>query len=477
MPMIRGMQQDALADSLARAADVRAASQAAVDHLARPQLRPSVYLERGGRLRCQALDGYRQLLDGLPPWTGVIGRTYATGEPIVVRDVPADPHYLQVTDGIVAEACFPISYGDRTVGAVNVEASRPLTDADIVVVEATAAALSARIEALGGPAPESASQRLVRHAIVLATQFDTAGIERAVVAAAVDITPLTSAMLLSRSSEREPFTPCRAHGPLERVLSTTPRAALDAVTALVASDCSAYTVSGVGAAGENAGVAALRERGAGSLAVLPAGPDRVLLVAGESAVGLSTEHCELLELLAAQASACLRTAASVSALRTQAATDALTGLGHHATFHAELVEARESGDIGVLVVDIDAFKAYNDAHGHLEGDRALRETAEALAGALRSGDALYRIGGDEFAALLPGVDGAGAVTVAQRLHEAVRASEIDLSVSVGAAAAGPGEGEVSVLARADRALYAVKARGRDGVALDEDVVGAPATPG
>jgi len=69
------MRSDALADSLARAGDVRAASAAAVTHLEGVQLRPSVYLERGGRLRCQALHGYRQLLDGLPPWAEALTPT------------------------------------------------------------------------------------------------------------------------------------------------------------------------------------------------------------------------------------------------------------------------------------------------------------------------------------------------------------------------------------------------------------------
>lgn len=470
------MRSDALASSLARTADVRAASWVAVEHLATAQLRPSVYLERGGRLRCQALLGYRQLLDGLPPWAGVIGRTYATGEAIVVPDVRLNADYLEITEGVVAEACFPIPCSGRTVGAVNLEASCVLTDVDVERLAVTAAALGARIEELGGPAPESASQRLVRHAIALATQYDASGIERAVLAAAVDITPLTSAMLLCRTHDRDAFTPSRAHGPLEAVLTATPADVLDAVAAMVSTGCSAYTVTG-SHAGENSGVAALRAVGATSLAVLPAGPDRILLVAGETADGLSTEHCELLELLAAQASACLRTAASVSALRAQAATDALTGLGHHATFHAELAEARESGDVGVLVVDIDGFKAFNDTRGHPEGDRALRATADTLAAALRLGDALYRIGGDEFAALLPGVDGPTALEVADRLHRAVASSAIGLSVSVGAAAALPGEDEAGVLARADRALYVVKKGGRDGIALDERAFERPTTAG
>ncbi len=472
------MQLDDLASSLARTADVRAASWAAVEHLAEPDVRPSVYIERGGRLRCQALLGYRHLLDGLPPWAGVIGCTYASGTPSVLRDVRSDPKYMQAADGVVAEACFPLTCGPRTVGAINLEASRPLTDGEIDELEATAAALGARIEALGGPEPESASQRLVRHAIALATQYDTAAIERAVVAAAVDITPLSSAMLLCRTGEGGAYVPSRIHGPLEAVFARTSAEVIDALAAFASAGCSAYTVSRPEAgAAQSVGIEALRTAGATSMAVLPAGPDRILVVAGETSAGLSTENCELLELLAAQASACLRTAASVSALRTQAATDALTGLGHHASFHNELAEARQAGDLGVLVIDVDAFKEYNDDHGHPGGDAALCAIADTLSAALRRGDALFRIGGDEFAAVLPGVDGAHALEVAQRLHDAVAGSVAGLSVSIGAAAAGSAEGEASVLARADRALYAVKARGRDGVWLDEDLEVEPVAVG
>ncbi len=461
------MRVDSLAIALARTADVRGAAWAAVEHLEAPDLCPSVYIERGGRLRCQALSGYRQLLDGMPPWAGLIGRAYATGEAQVVLDVREDPNYLAAADGVISEACFPIVCAERTVGALNLEATRPLTPAEVERLGEAATALGARMHALGGPPPESASQRLVRHAIALATQFDAAAIERAVVAAAVDVTPLSSAMLLRRHAEGEPLTSVQAYGPLGPALTAIPPVAVAALAELTSAGCSVYTVAGVRpGVGEGPGTAALRSAGATSMAVLPAGPGRILVVADPSSVGLTTEHCELLELLAAQASVCLRTAASVRALREQAATDPLTGLGHHATFHTELAEARASGDVGVLVIDVDSFKAYNDRHGHPAGDRALRATADALADALRRGDALFRIGGDEFAALLPGVDAPTALEVARRLHAAVEAAGSGLAVSLGAAAARPGEDADGVLARADRALYSVKRGGRNGVALD-----------
>src|SRR4051812_50185341 len=87
-------------------------------------------------------------------------------------------------------------------------------------------------------------------------------------------------------------------------------------------------------------------------------------------------------------------------LRAQAATDPLTGLGHHATFHATLAHAHRRPSTAVVLMDLDGFKGLNDTFGHQHGDSVLRGVAAALTGALRRGDTLFRIGGDEFAALL-----------------------------------------------------------------------------
>lgn len=454
----------ALARALAGADDVRAASWAAVAFLAGPELWPSVYIERGGRLRCQALLGYGQLLDGLPPGTGVIGRTYATGRSNVIRDVRAHADYLPAVDGVVGEACFPVMCGPRVVGAVNLEGSQPLGDDEIEALGVTARALGGRIEALGGPEPESSSQRLLRHANALAAEHDIAAIEPLVLAAAIDATPLSSALLLRRASRGVPFSASCAQGPLAPTLLRMPVDAIVSLAAIVTEGCSVYTIPGAGVpARTSRGIAALGVAGATSMA-LPVGDLRILVVAGEAGVRPSTEHCELLELLAAQASTSLRTAASVTTLRAQAAADPLTGLGHHATFYAELARARRAGRFGVLVIDVDAFKEYNDRHGHPAGDRILLSITEALKGALRLRDGLFRIGGDEFAALLAGVDDTLAVSIADRLRRAVSVGTA-LSVSIGAAVAEVDEDELGVFARADRALYSVKERGGDGVAL------------
>ena len=467
--MMGGMPGDRLQRALAEAADLRSASRAVVEHLAATDLRPSVYVERGGRLRCQALLGYRHLLDGFPPWTGVVGRTFATGTATILQDVRENGSYLQAHEGTVGEACIPVSAGGRTVGIVNLEAPRAISDLEVASVRHAAQLLGAWIATAGGLPPESASARLVRHSIALAGEHDLPAVSRALLAAAVDITPLTSAMLLGRRRpEDEDFSFEAARGPLASVLEHAPPASIAALRTMTRDGCSAYTIAeATEGAAIDPDVEALRRAGAVSLAVLPIGQDRILAVASHKETALDTEHIELLELLAAQASACLRTAGSVTRLRTQAATDSLTGLGHHGTFHIHLAEACADGPVGVIMIDIDDFKAYNDLHGHPEGDRVLCETVAALSQGLRTGDSLYRLGGDEFAALLPGVGSESALEIAGRLHGCVAVSEAALTVSIGAAASAPGETTASLIRRADRALYSVKNDGRDGVALAE----------
>jgi diguanylate cyclase (GGDEF)-like protein len=183
---------------------------------------------------------------------------------------------------------------------------------------------------------------------------------------------------------------------------------------------------------------------------------------------LPVDDLDLLELLAAHAATCLRSADVVRSLRERAATDPLTGLGHHATFHDQLAHVHRRPSTAVILVDVDGFKRLNDIFGHQHGDRVLREIAAALGGALRRGDTLFRIGGDEFAALLAVSDPDEALEAGARLRAAVTDANLGVTVSIGVAVPHEGESDAALLARADSALYRVKRAGRDGVALADD---------
>lgn len=129
--------------------------------------------------------------------------------------------------------------------------------------------------------------------------------------------------------------------------------------------------------------------------------------------------------------------------------------------------------LAVLMADIDHFKSINDTYGHAAGDEALRVVSRTLAAALREGDSVGRLGGEEFLVLLPMLEGDGAQAAAERLRgqvEQVRATfeghEIPLTVSIGVGCRRQGDSLDSLLARADAALYAAKGAGRNRVAME-----------
>lgn len=164
------------------------------------------------------------------------------------------------------------------------------------------------------------------------------------------------------------------------------------------------------------------------------------------------------------------------ALRRSVSCDHLTGLANRRAFFdraaRELQRCTRSGQpLSLVLVDADHFKSINDAHGHAAGDAVLRHLAAGLSACFRGGDLLARLGGEEFVALLPGATADDAASVAQRLcrHLATQTVTVDgraigCTVSAGIAEAGPGASDLdALLARADAAMYAAKAEGRNRV--------------
>jgi diguanylate cyclase (GGDEF)-like protein len=158
-----------------------------------------------------------------------------------------------------------------------------------------------------------------------------------------------------------------------------------------------------------------------------------------------------------------------------ATTDFLTGLLNRRAFFersesARMLALRMRKPIALLMLDIDHFKQLNDRYGHATGDEALVVFAQSARAALRDHDIMGRLGGEEFALALPGTGLAGAVQVAERLRESVKAAQVNTSgachsmtVSVGVVLVDPNETLTAALARADHALYAAKSAGRDRV--------------
>ncbi|MGA2017830.1 MAG: diguanylate cyclase [Opitutaceae bacterium] len=168
---------------------------------------------------------------------------------------------------------------------------------------------------------------------------------------------------------------------------------------------------------------------------------------------------------------------TLEALRRLATRDELTGLLNRREFDRILAEEEERAHrfghpVGLVVIDIDWFKAVNDTYGHPAGDVVLEEVARRIAGTVRNVDRVARIGGEEFAMILVQTDGTSSLDVAGRAIAAVAAGkialgdgrEIGVTASAGVASL-PADAKTAdeLFAVADRALYAAKARGRDRV--------------
>jgi diguanylate cyclase len=154
-------------------------------------------------------------------------------------------------------------------------------------------------------------------------------------------------------------------------------------------------------------------------------------------------------------------------------TDALTGLPNRREFNNRLEERmsawnRRREPFSLLLLDVDHFKKLNDAHGHLAGDQVLAAMGRALRASIRREDAVARYGGEEFAILLPGTTLEQTITVSENVREAVSrltvnhsGKRLTVTASGGIAAIRADESGDSLIQRADAALYAAKAAGRN----------------
>ena len=166
-------------------------------------------------------------------------------------------------------------------------------------------------------------------------------------------------------------------------------------------------------------------------------------------------------------------AQSERAHRRRSTIDSLTGVFNRSALDQRISELEATAQNGpspamsFLLCDLDHFKRVNDENGHAVGDTVLREAAYAMRTCLRASDTIYRIGGEEFLAIVPGADRAGAMEIAERIREAISEAEpmgIALTTSIGVATSPAGQLDFErTVGFADRALYEAKAAGRDRI--------------
>ncbi|MGN6301450.1 MAG: diguanylate cyclase domain-containing protein [Angustibacter sp.] len=210
----------------------------------------------------------------------------------------------------------------------------------------------------------------------------------------------------------------------------------------------------------------------------PAGPSLTLLMPAVSAYllmlgELDARHlvrgglagCTWVVIAEAMAARAAFSSGRTAALERQAETDALTGVLNRRGLDTAL-SAAGAGD-GVVVIDLDHFKRVNDRHGHAYGDTVLVDFARVLRDAVRSGDVVARLGGEEFVLVLRhAASPTVATAVLQRVRESWHRTGHDVTWSAGTAVVAPSDDPYDTLRRADGALYAAKAAGRNRVVTD-----------
>ena len=165
-------------------------------------------------------------------------------------------------------------------------------------------------------------------------------------------------------------------------------------------------------------------------------------------------------------------------LKQLAITDGLTKLYNSRYFYSQLEMEidrmnRYNHPLSLLILDIDNFKIYNDTYGHLDGDKVLVRLGDTIRNCLRTMDTAYRYGGEEFTVLLPETNVDEAVTVAQRIQARLAAEKFvsaggvtnTITLSVGATEYIPKEELTTFIARADKALYLSKDRGKNTISV------------
>ncbi len=153
--------------------------------------------------------------------------------------------------------------------------------------------------------------------------------------------------------------------------------------------------------------------------------------------------------------------------------DPLTGIHNRAAMNTSLIREvdlarRHQTPLSLIVIDLDYFKRINDTLGHDAGDQVLQHVANTLLDTIRGSDMVFRFGGEEFAILLTNTDKKGAMQLAQRIRRAIERNTVELNgekimptASLGAACLSADDSEKSLFQKADKALYAAKAAGRN----------------
>jgi diguanylate cyclase (GGDEF)-like protein len=444
-----------------------AALSAIWDAVGREACGVALFVAGEARLWLEAQVGYNAVVHTIGLDIGVYGRAVRDGVVQAVADPTADPDYRPVMDGVSGLIAVPFQLGPRQA-LLGLELFGPPLDPALVTSLSEAAALIADAHAELSPRARTPSPttRLSRALVRIAAQDDPARVAELALRSVGEVLGLESL---------EAFT--GAPDELVRLAvwqqshRAPPGPAPDAVRA---------------AATRLGWETGYVTDGPLPLVVIPlrAGSELLGVMAGHGPV---TDRLDEAELIAAHTATAIGNLLRYQSMVDLSLTDALTGLPNHRRFHedgAALIEAtagEPDAAFALVVADLDNFKDLNDRRGHVAGDEALRLVGQMLAAGVRPDDRAYRLGGEEFALLLPATTKRNARTVCRRLQRAMAAIDLQgwrLTQSMGVASYPADGGSVrDLLVAADAALYEAKRTGKDRITLASDRLVARRTQG
>ncbi len=426
--------QSELARELEPAAACRMVVSAVAETFGYPLV--SLYLRRGETMELQHQVGYDRPLERLELNRGVLGRVVQSGKPVLIEDVKRDQDFIAASGKIVSEVCVPLRLDGAVVGAFNLETTgeQRLTGDDLRLMLALAAHVEAALSRsrLYSEARDRENQARALLAISRLAQqgSDPRTVARQVAALVAEpvgvqwigLTKVEADLAVTEtlwrsaasSAEFEAVTQTglpRGMGTIWRVLergqvvfaddySRSP----DASKTLLGLGVRAAVWIPIGGPGARMALTAVRFGSADPWSAR----DRELFEAAARSVSITYERREHLH-----------------QLESAAFGDVLTGLGNRRAFEtdleSELSAARRHGHaISVMSLDLDGLKTVNDTYGHERGDELLRSFARLLRKRLRTEDKLYRLGGDEYAAILGFANPAGFGAIKKRVAQAVQ---------------------------------------------------------
>ena len=431
----------------------------------------STYILEHGFLWLIAQAGYREVRDGIPLDKGVLARALRTGTTQFVPDVADEKEFIEATGGIVSEVAIPFgrNTSGHAVGGLNIETVGAMLPPEAETIFAPLAQLlGERIEELreGLGLDVAALARLCVYTSSLRGVSALAEFAARVVGRllGVDCTQVdlradgrayTLASFWRReNSQLEPL----AAADLERLSGIEKESGASAAylvldqrkTQIQHTDLSTPWIAWF----------PLRIAGAEIGAIVGR---------AEQPPACDHDHLEAAKLFSQHAGALLDVALALRREQRAAVTDSLTALlnrrGFDERLQDELERAAQAGtSVALVMVDCDGLKAMNDTGGHELGDRVLQAVAHCLQTNKRPEDVTARIGGDEFAVLIPGADGDGAAVVAERFRTELSSMSLGVEQSIAATfgvASFPADGSTAadLLRAADRALYLAKQAG------------------